>query len=184
MGKVYSELDTRLGEFIAEQHLFFVASAPLHGDGLLNVSPKGMDSFRILDPKTVAYLDYLGSGIESVAHIKENGRFVIMFCSFTKTPLIVRLYGQATVVERSDTEWDDLLAHFTPSRMARSIIKLSLERISDSCGWGVPMFEYVGERSQYWDYDAKTDDDGVRALQTRCNMKSIDGLPGLSKTTL
>ena len=184
MAKLYDELDERLRQFIGNQKMFFVGSAPRNDEGLINISPKGMDTLRILDSKTVAYLDYTGSGVESIAHIKENGRFVIMFCSFDKSPLILRLHGRATVIERSDPGWQKLQPRFPEARMARSIIKLSLERIADSCGWGVPMYDYVGERDQYSKYADKTDDEGVRELQLEYNMKSIDGLPGLGRPTL
>lgn len=184
MAKIYDELDDRLRDFIARQRMFFVGSAPRSSEGSINISPKGMDAFRIIDSTTVAYLDYTGSGIESVAHIKENGRFVIMFCSFEKQPMILRLHGHARVVERFDPEWQELQSQFPQSRMARSIIKLSTTRIADSCGWGVPMYDYVGERHQYREYSAQIDDDGLRQAQLQYNMQSIDGLPGLAKPTL
>ncbi len=184
MGKTYEKLDERLRAFIAAQRIFFLGSAPLSGEGSVNISPKGMDSFRILDPTTVAYLDFTGSGIESVAHIKENGRFVIMFCSFDNSPMILRLHGHARVIEQSDAEWQQLEPHFPSSRLARSIILLSVNRIADSCGWGVPMYEYIGERDQYQKYSESIDDIGLRRAQLRCNMESIDGLPGLEEPTL
>ena len=156
--------------------MFIVGSALLSADGFMNISPKGMDSFRILNSRTVAHLDHTGSGIESVAHVKENGRFVIMFCSFDKTPLILRLHGKAVVVERAGAAWDELQTHFPQSRMVRSIIKVSLDRIADSYGWGVPMYEFIGERSQYWEYDSQTNDEALRDLQMKHNMKSIDDI--------
>ena len=184
MGKVYNELDESLRQFIAEQKVFFVGSAPRDDQGLINVSPKGMDSLCVLDSTTVAYLDYTGSGIESVAHIKENGRFVIMFCSFDNSPMILRLHGRAQVIERSDSEWQQLAGRFPSSRMARSVIKLSLTRIADSCGWGVPMFDYVGKRDQYERYAEQIDDDGLRQAQLQSNMRSIDGLQGLARPSI
>ncbi len=184
MAKVYDELDDRLCRFIAEQKLFFVGSAPRDDQGLVNVSPKGMDALRILDSTTVAYLDFTGSGIESVAHVKENGRLVIMFCSFDKSPMILRLHGRATVTERHDPQWQELQSHFPPSRMARCIIKMSVTRIADSCGWGVPMYDYVGERDQYRKYSDQIDDAGLRQAQLESNLKSINGLPGLEKPSI
>lgn len=180
MAKLYDQLDERLQRFILDQKMFFVASAPSGDNGRVNLSPKGFDSFRILDEKTVAYLDYTGSGVESIAHIRENGRFVIMFCSFGDKPSILRLHGTGSVTERSDEQWAELQAHFPESRMARAIIKLSIERICDSCGWGVPMYDYKGERDQYPKYEDQLDDEGLRQDQLKWNMSSVDGLPGLS----
>ncbi len=184
MARHYEELDDRLQDFIRRQKMFFVASAPLEPDGHVNLSPKGFDTFRILDSKTVAYLDYTGSGVESIAHLKQNGRFTIMFCSFEKSPLIVRLYGTGTVIERDGPEWNELAPRFDIVRLARAIIKLDIQRITDSCGWGVPMFECLGDREQFARYDAKQSDDDLRYDQTRWNTESIDGLPGLSKPSL
>lgn len=184
MAKLYDQIDERLQRFILDQRMFFVASAPLSGEGRVNLSPKGFDSFRILDPKTVAYLDYTGSGVESIAHIRENGRFVIMFCSFDEKPIILRLHGKGSVIERSDKEWAPLIKNFEDSRMARAIIKLAIERICDSCGWGVPTFEYKGERDQYEKYEAQLDDEGLRQDQLKWNMTSMDGLPGMAKTSV
>lgn len=184
MAKLHDELDERLQRFILDQKMFFVASAPLSGDGRINLSPKGFDSLRILDSKTIAYLDYTGSGVESIAHIKENGRFVIMFCSCDEKPLILRLHGKGSVIERSDAEWAELQPLFPDSRMARAIIKLSIERICDSCGWGVPMYEYKGGRDQYPRHEDQLDDEGLRQDQLKWNMSSMDGLPGLKKTSV
>ena len=184
MAAVYEELDARLCQFIEKQKMFFVGSSPLADDGFVNISPKGMDSLRILNAKTVAYLDFTGSGIETVAHVKENGRLVIMFCSFDKSPLILRLYGHANAIERTDADWQRLRSHFPESRMARAIIRLSLTRIADSCGWGVPMYEYVGERAQYRKYAERIDDPGLRQAQLESNLKSINGLPGLERPSI
>ena len=121
-------------------------------EGHLNVSPKGLDTFRILGPTTVAYLDLTGSGIETVAHLRDNGRMTIMFCAFEGPPLIVRLYGRGRVVEPGDAEWDELLAAFPPQPGARSVIILEVDRITDSCGYAVPVYEYRKERTQLTDY--------------------------------
>ena len=184
MARIYDELDERLREFIANQKMFFVGSAPRDDQGSINISPKGMGSLCILDSTTVAYLDYTGSGIESVAHIKDNGRFVIMFCSFDRSPMILRLHGRARVIERSSPEWSKLQPHFADSRMARAVIVMSVTRIADSCGWGVPMYDYVGQRDQYPSYAQQIDDDGLRQAQLDSNMKSLDGLPGLEQPSL
>lgn len=184
MAKLYDELDERLQDFMKQQKMFFVASAPRSDGGLINISPKGMDTLRVLDSKTVAYLDMTGSGVESIAHIKENGRFVIMFCSFNSTPKILRLHGRGHVIEQSDDEWAGLEPLFPMLRGARSIIRLSIQRVADSCGWTVPMFEYQGERSQYGDYMEQSDDDAIRELQCESNLSSLDGLPALSKPSV
>jgi hypothetical protein len=143
-----------------------------------------LDTLRILDSKTVAYLDLTGSGVESIAHIKENGRFVMMFCSFDKNPLILRLHGRGSVIERSDAEWTHLESKFSDFRTARAIIKLSIHRIADSCGWGVPMYEFTGTRDQYFKYADQLDEDGLRKAQLECNMTSIDRLAGLKQPSI
>ena len=178
MGKTYEELDERLQRFISEQKMFFVASAPRSDDGHINISPKGFDTLRILDSKTIAYLDLTGSGVESIAHIKEN-----MFCSFDKTPLILRLHGRGQVIERSDAEWAALQPLFPRVREARAIIRVSIDRIADSCGFGVPMYDFVGERDDYSRYMDQVDDERLREEQLQWNEKSLDGLPGLKCPT-
>ena len=179
MGKVFEEIDDSLRQFIERQKMFFVATAPLAGDGLINVSPKGYDAFRILDSKTVAYLDLSGSGIETLAHLKENGRMVIMFCAFEGAPNIVRIHGRGIAIEKGDPEWDELLPLFPQMPGARSIIKLEADRISDSCGFAVPKYEFVEDRDtlkRYWD---KVDPETMAKKQMAANSKSLDGLPGL-----
>ena len=147
MGKLYSEIDDALQAFMARQHLYFVATAPLSADGHVNLSPKGLDSLRILGPRQLAYLDLTGSGVETIAHLRENARLTIMFCAFDGPPRILRLYGRGRAVEPSDEEWSTLASHFPEFLGTRSIVLLDIERISDSCGYGVPLYEYVGERS-------------------------------------
>lgn len=183
MAKEYDELDERLQQFILNQKLFFVASAPRSDDGLINISPKGLDTLRILDSKSVAYLDLTGSGVESIAHIRENRRFVMMFCSFDRTPMILRLHGRGRVIERSDAEWSNLQPLFPDLRGTRSIIHLSIHRIADSCGWAVPMFEFVQDRDQYSAYMKQATDDEIRNLQLESNLTSLDGLPALTEPT-
>ncbi len=179
MGKVYDRLDDTLAGFIGRQHVFFVGTAPGSPDGHLNVSPKGLDTFRILGPKSVAYLDLTGSGIETVAHIRENGRITIMFCSFAGRPLIVRLYGRGRVVEPGDPDWDGLIARFPEYPGARSVVVVEVERVADSCGYAVPIYEYKGERSQLADYANKKGPEGMERYKARKNRASIDGLDGL-----
>jgi len=184
MGKVYEELDDRLQRFILDQKMFFVGSAPASLDGSINISPKGLDTLRILNSKTLAYLDLTGSGVESIAHIKENGRFVMMFCSFDEKPVILRLHGRGRVIERSDAEWASLRSHFPDWRTARAIIQLSIHRIADSCGWCVPMYQFVGTRDVYPKYAGQLDDERLRKAQLESNMASIDGLAGLKKPSV
>ncbi len=179
MGKVYDRLDDTLAGFIGRQHVFFVGTAPDAPDGHLNVSPKGLDTFRILGPKSVAYLDLTGSGIETVAHIRENGRITLMFCAFEGRPLIVRLYGRGRVVEPGDAEWDGLIAGFPEYPGARSVVVVDVERVADSCGYAVPLYAYRGERSQLVDYANKKGPEGMERYKARQNRASIDGLDGL-----
>lgn len=179
MGSVYSELNDKLRELIAAQHMFFVATAPLAAEQHLNLSPKGLDAFRVLDDKTVAYLDLVGSGIETVAHLRENGRIVILFCAFTGTAKILRLYGRGRVVEPQDAEWEQLNRSFPSYTGARSIVVVDLERVAESCGWGVPLYEYVGQRTQLVEYADNKGPEKLEEYKAKNNARSIDGLPGL-----
>ena len=179
MGKVYDGIDDRLAEFIGRRHLFFVGTAPSDPEGHLNVSPKGLDTFRILGPHSVAYLDLTGSGIETVAHLRENGRMTVMFCAFEGRPLILRLYGRGRLVEPGDGEWEGLIAHFPEYPGVRSVVVLDVERIADSCGFGVPLYEYKGERSKLLDYAEKKGPEGMDRYKAQKNKESIDGLEGL-----
>jgi len=181
MGSLYLEIDEGLREFIAEQHMFFVGSAPLSAEGHVNLSPKGLDSLRILGPREVAYLDLTGSGIETVAHVRENGRLTLMFCAFQGRPRIMRLQGRTRVVEPGDPEWEGLLGHFPPFLSSRSIVLLNVERIADSCGYGVPLYEYAGERSQLVAWAEQKGEGGVAEYKAKKNQRSIDGLPGLKQ---
>src|SRR4051794_21674036 len=148
MGKVYDWIDDRLAEFLGRQHVFFVGTAPTDPEGHLNLSPKGLDTFRILDPHTVAYLDLTGSGIETVAHLKENGRIVLMFCAFEGAPRVLRLHGRGEVLAEGDRDFAAQLSLFPRHTSTRAIIRVRLDRISDSCGFGVPLYRYEGERTQ------------------------------------
>ena len=178
MGKTYEQLDERLTQFITAQKMFFVATAPLSGEGHINLSPKGHDTFAILNPTTVAYLDLGGSGIETHAHVQENGRITIMFCAFDGKPYILRLYGRGVATSLNDEGFGDLMKHFPGHQKARGVIRIEVTRIQDSCGWGVPMFAFEGERDQLLRYhEAKAYDDWVYTK----NAESIDGLPGLRR---
>lgn len=176
MAKFYSELDDSLQAFIAEQQMFFTATAPQ--EGRINLSPKGMNTFRCLDRHRVAYLDLTGSGNETAAHLYENGRMTIMFCSFTHKPMILRLYGQGRVVApKEGAVWDDLYAQFEPLPGVRQIIVLEVESAQTSCGYGVPLYDFAGERPTLREWADKKGEDGIQAYWEAKNQTSIDGLP-------
>lgn len=179
MGKVFAALDERLTQFIEAQSMFVVATAPSGDDGLVNASPKGLDTFRILGPTRVAYLDFAGSGVETIAHLRQNGRIVLMFCAVSGPPLIVRLHGRGRVVEPPDAEYAELRARFPSPAPARAVIVVELTRISDSCGFGVPLMEFKGHRPQMEETSLKKGEEGLRAYQRQKNAVSLDGLPAL-----
>ena len=176
MARFLSELDERLITFILQQHLFFTGSAP--HQGRVNLSPKGLDTFRILSPTRVGYLDVTGSGNETAAHLLENGRITFMFCAFEGPPLILRLYGRGRSVQPHDPEWNELRPLFGPSLLGeRQLIIAELESIQTSCGYGVPRYEYKEERTQLIDWAQRKGADGVRQYQLKKNTTSIDGAP-------
>ncbi len=175
MGKMLPALDDRLVGFIAAQKIYFTATAP--AAGRVNVSPKGIDTFRCLDHHTVAYLDLTGSGNEAAAHLGENGRMTIMFCAFDGAPLILRLYGQGCVVRPREAEWTKLLTHFEPMAGQRQIVVLRIDSVQTSCGFGVPLFDFAGERTLLPDWSTKLGPDGLEAYWREKNNVSIDGLP-------
>lgn len=175
MAKFYSHLTPELIEFIQQQHLFFTATAPI--EGRINLSPKGLDTFRCLDLHTVAYLDLTGSGNETAAHLKENGRMTFMFCSFTEKPLILRLYGRGYAMQRQHTQWDSLLSHFEVVPGTRQIVVLEIESVQTSCGFGVPLYDFQGKRELLLDFAENKGDAGIKAYQQQKNQVSIDGLP-------
>ena len=182
MGKVYDAIDDKLAAFIAKQKMFFVATAPLSGEGHVNVSPKGYDAFRILSPKQVAYADLGGSGIETVAHARENGRITIMFCAFEGPAMILRLYGKARVMQFDAPGFDAELARFPGFERARNIVYVDVDRIADSCGWGVPFYDFKGERDQLKRaIEHRTRDEWAERRYVS-NAESIDGLTGLVRT--
>ena len=181
MGKVHSEIDEKLAKWIQSQHVFFVATAPLAAGGNLNLSPKGLDSFRILGPRTVAYLDLIGSGVETVAHLKENGRIILMFCSFQGPPNIVRLRGSGRVIEPNAPEFPELAAQFQHFDATRAVIVADITHISDSCGFGVPLLKYEAERDQHFRWAQKKGPEGLKTYTQEKNRRSIDGLPGLTE---
>lgn len=179
MGKTYDAITDSLREFIQAQQMFFVATAPL-GQGLVNLSPKGLDSLRILDPHTVAYADLTGSGIETVAHLKDNPRIVLMFCAFAGPAKIVRLHGQGDVVEMHSPEFAALAGQFPEYLGVRAIIRVRCTRISDSCGFGVPLYDFKGQRTLLLDASKGKGELGLQAYRTEKNVKSVDGLPGIA----
>ena len=181
MGKTYDALDDRLIAFIRAQKVFFVATAPLSADGHVNMSPKGYDSFAILDANTVAYLDLGGSGVETIAHVRENARITIMFCAFEGAANILRLYGQGEAVCMGEPGFDALMALFPNFDRARAIIRIRLERITDSCGWGVPFYEFRGERDQLRRWVEARPIEEWAERRYASNGQSIDGLTGLVK---
>lgn len=179
MGKVYEAISDEHRAWIAEQHVFFVATAPEGADGHVNVSPKGLDSLRVLDERTVAYLDLTGSGVETIAHLRQNGRITLMLCAFDGRPRILRLYGAGEVVRPDDAGFDDLAAHFPPQQGVRSVILVRLHRVSSSCGFGVPTMELVAPREELVGWAQRKGVDGIEAYWRDRNAESIDGLPGL-----
>ncbi len=182
MGKTFEAITPKIRDWVAAQQMFFVATAPLSGQGLVNLSPKGMDSFRILGDRRVAYLDLTGSGIETVAHLKENGRITIMFCAFEGPPKIYRFQGIGTVHEKGSAKYQELIGNFTEHLGARAIIDIEVTRISDSCGFSVPLYDFKAQRDTLMKVSEKEGEDGLLRYQQKNNLKSLDGLPGLAKS--
>lgn len=181
MGRVYERLDEQAVEFIQAQKMFFVATAPAGDDGLINLSPKGLDTFRIIDDRTVAYLDLVGSGIETVAHLRQNGRITLMFCAFEGAPNIARLYGRGEAIEPGEADWDALRSLFPEMPGVRSVIRVHVERGSDACGFAVPCYRYEEDRSTLLDWAQKKGSEAVEAYKDEKNRESLDGLPGLRR---
>lgn len=177
MAKVHDRITDQLQTFIADQRVFFVSSAPLSGEGHINLSPKGIDCFRVLSPTRVAYMDLIGSGNETSAHLLENGRITIMFCAFDGPPNILRLFGKGYTVLHGQPEWDSLSAHFTLYPSTRQIIVADITRVQTSCGFGVPLYDYVGERDQHFKWAETKGADGLETYKQQYNLRSIDGLP-------
>lgn len=176
MAKIFDHITKELQDFIAAQHLFFVASAPLSPDGHVNMSPKGLDCFRILSPHQVAYLDLTGSGNETSAHLQENGRITLMFCAFAGTPLILRLYGKGQTILPNSPSWNALYSLFPQIPGTRQIIVADIDLVQTSCGFGVPLYEYQGQRQTLVDWANKKGEQGVKDYQQQKNVVSIDGL--------
>lgn len=179
MGQVHDAIDGRLRAFVEAQHVFFVATAPLSG-GHVNASPKGIaGTFVVVDEHTVAYLDITASGAETIAHLREpgNGRITLMFCSFDRSPDVVRLQGTGRVVSVYDQEYDDWAARFTETRGARAVIVVDVERVSDSCGYGLPLMDYADERELLPAHMERKGAEGLLEYRRLKNRTSVDGLP-------
>jgi hypothetical protein len=186
MAKVYDGIDARMATWIEKQPVFFVATAPLAADGLVNLSPKGtMGTFRVLDEHTFAYLDMTGSGVETIAHLRENGRICVMFCAFAGRPTIVRLHGTGRAVLADDPGYEAELAPFGDAaesrrRYLRGVVRVDVTRVSDSCGYTVPRMDLVTEREALDAVWRSRDDERIARYHAERNATSLDGLPGLT----
>lgn len=175
MAQLYPALSDKHTQFIAAQKMFFVGTAT--ADSRINVSPKGLDALRVLDPQRVVWLNVTGSGNETSAHVQADARMTVMFCAVEGAPLILRLYGKARVVHHNDAGWAALVAHFKPLPGARQIFDLAIDSVQTSCGMGVPLYDYRGERGQLEAWAEKKGDAGLHDYWTQKNQSSIDGLP-------
>jgi hypothetical protein len=179
MGRSYDAIPDHLATWIADQPVWFVASAPLSPEGHVNVSPKGGDGFRVIDASTVAYLDLTGSGAETVAHLRENGRLTIMFCSFGAKPNIVRLYGTGEAVLPGHADFETLASRFAPHPGARAVVRLAVRRVTSSCGYTVPVMDLVGPRTVLDEWTDRKSPEELAAYRAEKNATSVDGLPAL-----
>ena len=181
MGNFSKSLKDSHIEFIGQQKMYFVATAPLVATGHINLSPKGMDSFRVISPKLVGYMDIIGSGNETSAHILENGRITIMFCSYDGAPNILRIYGKghSVLANNDDPEWVKLSTQFSLHIAVRQIILVDVESVQTSCGYGVPLYNYAGERDQATKWALKKGPEGLLKYKMENNLISLDGLPTL-----
>jgi hypothetical protein len=177
MGKFHDSIKPSHKEFIQKQHIFFVATAPLSADGRINLSPKGLDCFRILSDHQVAYMDLVSSGNETSAHTLENGRITFMFCSFEGAPNILRLYGKGFAVLRDSEEWNEYAKHFTIYPSTRQIIVGIIDMVQTSCGFGVPLYDFREDRDIHFEWAEKKGADGLYEYLKDNNLKSLDGLP-------
>lgn len=176
MGKEKTQISEEHREFIERQHMFFVCTAPLSDNGHINLSPKGFNCFRILSPTQVGYLDIVGSGNETSAHLLENGRITFMFCAFDGPPKILRLYGKGRTVLPGEEEWNELSEQFTILPATRQIIVSDIFKVKSSCGFGVPLYNYEGERDHAIKWAENKGEDGLEAYKKEKNMISLDGL--------
>jgi predicted pyridoxine 5'-phosphate oxidase superfamily flavin-nucleotide-binding protein len=184
MGRCYPELDDGLRAFVEAQHVFFVATAPSGDGGHVNCSPKGGDALRVLGPREVAYVDFVGSGVETIAHLRENGRIVLMFCALDGPPKIVRLHGRGRAFEPADREFAALLPRFAAAAQemrVRAIVRVKVTRVADSCGYGVPLYRYEAPRDQLAAWGRRKSDEEIETYKREKNAASIDGLAGLGR---
>ena len=177
MSDLHECIDTDLANWITNQRVFFVATAPLSANAHVNLSPKGGDSFRVLGPMEVAYLDYTGSGAETTAHLRENGRIVIMFCAFEGSPRSLRLHGKGTVITPDDPQFAELVKRFADNLGTRAIVHVAVRRVSTSCGYAVPKMDFIGHRDGLDKWANAKGPDQLRDYRTQKNQFSIDGLP-------
>jgi len=177
MGKFYETITPEHISFIEKQHIFFVGSAPLSSEGHVNLSPKGLDCFKVISSNRVAYMDLISSGNETSAHTMENGRITFMFCSFEKVPNILRLYGKGFTVLRGDTQWKELSEKFKIYPSTRQIIVADITKVQTSCGFGVPLYQYIGERNIHFEWAEKKGEEGLAEYIKEKNLVSLDGLP-------
>lgn len=175
MAKLYKQISPKLQQFIEDQKIFFVATGT--ADGRINLSPKGMDSLRIIAPNRVAWLNVTGSGNETAAHVQENPRMTLMFTAFEDNPLILRLYGTAKAIHKDEPEWQQLFPLFTPLPGARQIFDLTVDLVQTSCGMAVPLYEFVGEREQLNTWAKKKGEEGIEGYWKETNHTSLDGKP-------
>lgn len=181
MGKIFPVIDDALADWLAAQHLFFVATAPSGDGGHVNCSPKGSESFHVLGPKQVCYIDFTGSGVETIAHLQDNGRIVLMFCAFEGGPRIVRLHGKGEVLRPDHEDFASLLQQFGQRTLGvRAVLRIDVSRISDSCGYGVPIYKYERDRETMAKWADKKGEDGVAQYWRDKNLDSLDGLPGIA----
>ena len=176
MGKFFNSIQPTHAAFIADQQIFFVATAPLSATGHINLSPKGLDAFRVLDEQTVGYMDLISSGNETSAHTLENGRITFMFCSFGEKPLILRLYGKGWTVMPGSKDWELYSPHFTIYPSTRQLIMARIGLVQTSCGFGVPMYRFEGNRQVHFDWAEGKGKDGLHKYMIEKNRISLDGL--------
>ncbi len=179
MSKQLDCIDDEMAAWLRRQHVFFVATAPLSAQGHVNCSPKGGDCFRVLSPMQVAYLDFTGSGAETIAHLQENGRIVLMFCAFEGKPNVVRLHGQGEVLTPDAPELEALASGFPSNPGVRAVVRASVSRVSTSCGFAVPFMEFGGDRNTLDKWSAAKGPESLADYRRSKNVQSIDGLPAL-----
>jgi hypothetical protein len=177
MSKQLPNIDPELAEWISRQRIFFIATAPLSAAAHLNISPKGADAFRVLSPMEVAYQDFTGSGAETAGHLRENGRIIVMFCAFDGAPKIVRLHGRGELVIPGHARFQELVALFPPHAGTRAIVHITLDRVSSSCGFSVPFFDFRANRDALDRWTEKQSAEDLIAYRAKKNRLTIDGLP-------